>query len=642
MHRPTRSTWVAALVVMVAMTGVVLAPNGVDRGPTAVDAADGFTPLFNGTNLDGWYTWIQSHGTNADPDGYFKVAPNGELRILDIPATGQVKPFGYLATTAEYSDYHLRLQYKWGTKKFAPRATEKRDSGLLYHVKGADVIWPTSVESQIQEGDTGDYIFLVGPQGESEFAPGTLTYQAGGVRGPTTSNYVQKSTTVDSLTDWNTVEVIVRGNSSVHIVNGVVVNRSFIFTLGGQRLTSGRILLQAEGAEISYRDVEIKSLALPPSPRVLAFTRTAGFRHDSIPAGVAALTELGAANGFTVEQTEDPAQFTDANLARFAAVVFLSTTGDVLGTGQQAAFEQYIRGGGGYVGVHAASDTEYTWPWYGRLVGAYFASHPPIQTASMRVENRSHPSTGHLGSNWTRTDEWYNFSSNPRSAVNVLLSLYEGTYTGGSMGDHPIAWYQQFDGGRSWYTGGGHDASAFSEPAFRSHLLGGVRYAAGLADAPTPPLGSLDRSGWSAIASPVGAGSSAALAIDGDRATRFTTGVAMTPGQYIQIDLGKAERFDRLTMEVVGELFDYPRGYAVYVSNNPSGFAAPMATGAGTSPITSVRFAPVTARYVRIVQTGTAPDRWWSVYDLRIYAPADPVASSVVAASVLAPARRLR
>jgi hypothetical protein len=275
------------------------------------------------------------------------------------------------------------------------------------------------------------------------------------------------------------------------------------------------------------------------------------------------------------------------------------------------------------------------------LVGAYFASHPAIQTASSRVENRSHPSTAHLGSNWTRTDEWYNFSSNPRSAVNVLLSLYEGTYTGGTMGDHPIAWYHEFDGGRSWYTGGGHDASAFAEPAFRAHLLGGVRYAAGLAEAPTPPRGSIDRSRWSATGSPVGSGSSASLAIDGDRTTRFTTGVAMSPGQFIQIDLGQSVRFDRLTMEVVGEVFDYPRGYAVYVSNNPSSFGVPVATGVGTSPLTSVRLAPVTARYVRVVQTGTATDRWWSIYDLRIYAPADPVASAVVAASVLAPARRL-
>ncbi len=623
------------VAVIAAITTSVPRPDSVAR------AADGFVPLLNGTNLDGWYTWISSTGKNNDPEGYFKVEPDGSLHIFDIPVTSQNKAFGYVATDVEYQNYHLRLQYKWGTKKFAPRALDKRDSGLLYHVQGADVIWPTSVESQIQEGDTGDYIFLVGPRGESEFAPGTLTYLAGGVRSGTTSNYVQKSTTMDSLTDWNTVEVIVRGNSSVHIVNGVVVNRSFNITLDGRPLTSGRILLQAEGAEISYRNVEIKPLDPPTPPRVLAFSKTAGFRHDSIPAALSAISQLGASNGFTVDQTEDENLFTDANLAEYDAVVFVSTTGDILNAAQQASLEQYVRGGGGYAGIHSASDTEYTWPWYGGLVGAYFSSHPAIQSAGIRVENRVHPSTSHLASSWVRTDEWYNFAANPRSSVQVLLSLYEGTYTGGTMVDHPIAWYHSYDGGRAWYTGGGHTSSSYAEPAFIAHLLGGIRYAAGMAPAPAPPGSALDRSGWSATASVVGAGSSPALAFDGDRLTRFTTGVAEAPGQYFQLDLGAAQRFDRVTLEVVNELFDYPRGYALYVSNNPTGFGAPVATGAGSSPITNIRFTAVTARYIRIVQTGNAPDRWWSIYDLNVFAPLDPTASTIVNASVLSPARRL-
>ena len=148
---------------------------------------------------------------------------------------------------------------------------------------------------------------------------------------------------------------------------------------------------------------------------------------------------------------------------------------------EQAAFEAYIGAGGGYTGIHAASDTEYDWPWYGGLVGAYFARHPEIQSASMLVENGSHPSTAHLGTVWTRTDEWYDFQTNPRGQVNVLLTLDESTYNGGGMGiDHPIAWFHDYMGGRSWYTGGGHTVESYTEPDFRAHLLGGLRYAIGL------------------------------------------------------------------------------------------------------------------------------------------------------------------
>jgi len=212
---------------------------------------------------------------------------------------------------------------------------------------------------------------------------------------------------------------------------------------------------------------------------VLVFSKTAGFRHDSIPAGITAIQQLGAQNNFTVEATEDAAQFTTANLARFQAVIWLSTTADVLNASQQAAFESYIRGGGGYAGVHAASDTEYDWPWYGNLVGAYFASHPANQNATVRIEDASHPSTAGLPTAWTRLDEWYNFRTNPRSQTHVLATLDESTYTGGSMGgDHPIAWCRGYDGGRSWYTGMGHTNESFSDANFRTHLLGGIRYAA--------------------------------------------------------------------------------------------------------------------------------------------------------------------
>ncbi len=225
-----------------------------------------------------------------------------------------------------------------------------------------------------------------------------------------------------------------------------------------------------------------------PGFAVLVFTKTAGFRHDSIPAGIQAIRDLGEANGFAVEATEDAGAFTPEGLARYRAVVFLNTTGDVLDPAQQAAFEGYVRGGNGFVGVHSATDTEYGWPFYGALVGAYFQSHPAVQPATVVVEDRRHPATEHLPERWARTDEWYNFRSSVRGRVRVLARLDESSYTGGTMGaDHPFAWCQEYAGGRSFYTAGGHTIESYAEPAFREHLLGGIRYAAGVAPAACAP-----------------------------------------------------------------------------------------------------------------------------------------------------------
>ncbi|MFD3514626.1 ThuA domain-containing protein [Streptomyces sp. NPDC058657] len=222
--------------------------------------------------------------------------------------------------------------------------------------------------------------------------------------------------------------------------------------------------------------------------RVLVFSRTAGFRHDAIPEGIAALKELGKTSNLTVDATEEAAQFTTSNLARYDAVVFMSTTGDVLNADQQKAFENYIRTGGGYMGIHAAADTEYDWPFYGGLVGAYFASHPQIQKATTRIEDTAHPATAHLGASVERTDEWYNYRTNPRGKARILATLDETTYTGGTMkGDHPIAWCQTYEGGRSFYTGSGHTKESYAEPGFRQHLLGGLRYAAGQVKADCKP-----------------------------------------------------------------------------------------------------------------------------------------------------------
>ena len=215
---------------------------------------------------------------------------------------------------------------------------------------------------------------------------------------------------------------------------------------------------------------------------LLLFSRTEGFRHGSIDQAIPALEDLGTEQGWRVDATEDPQEFSLANLDNYDVVVFLNTTGDVLDQGQQQAFEDYIAQGRGYVGIHSATDTEYDWAWYGEMLGGYFDGHPAVQEATIDVVDGAHPSTEHLGDQWVRNDEWYNFSPNPSDtdSIQVLLRLDESTYNGGSMGDdHPIAWIHEYGGGRAFYTGGGHTGASFSEPDFLDHLAGGILWAAG-------------------------------------------------------------------------------------------------------------------------------------------------------------------
>lgn len=221
------------------------------------------------------------------------------------------------------------------------------------------------------------------------------------------------------------------------------------------------------------------AMAAPPD-RVLVFTRTVEFRHDAIPVAVATLRTIADQEGMSADHTEDAGAFTAANLARYRVVVFASTTGDVLDEAQQAALEGFVRAGGGFVGVHAAADTEYGWPWYGRLVGAYFQDHPPgLQSTHVQPEHEGAP----VGERWPVTDELYNYRANPRGQVRVVATVDEREYAGGKMGaDHPIAWCHAFDGGRGWYTGLGHDAKVYADARFIAQLRGGLRYAAGRSD----------------------------------------------------------------------------------------------------------------------------------------------------------------
>ncbi|MEO1448456.1 MAG: ThuA domain-containing protein, partial [Bacteroidota bacterium] len=230
--------------------------------------------------------------------------------------------------------------------------------------------------------------------------------------------------------------------------------------------------------------------ACAPDPRteteILVFSKTGKFRHKSIPAGQEMLRIMGKEQGWEMTFSEDSTDFNEENLTHFSTVILLNTTGDILNPSQQAAFERYIQAGGGFVGIHAASDTEYGWPWYNKLVGAYFAGHPPgLHVGDFQIMDNTHPSTAFWGEKkiWKHKDEFYNFKSfyqDEADGIKPLIMLDETSYEGGKNGDfHPMSWYHDFDGGRAFYCGLGHADEVYKDPDFQQHVLGGINYAIG-------------------------------------------------------------------------------------------------------------------------------------------------------------------
>lgn len=213
-------------------------------------------------------------------------------------------------------------------------------------------------------------------------------------------------------------------------------------------------------------------------PKILVFSGTKAFRHKSIEAGKTALLKMGAEKNWKVYTTEDAAVFSGTNLKQYGAIVFLNTTGNILNDEQQIAFQQYIQHGGGFVGIHAATDTEHDWPWYNNLVGAYFENHPTPQRALYNVVNKDHPAVSFMPDTFRRMEEIYNFKSFKKELVTVLITIDEKTYTGGKMPDyHPIAWYHKYDGGRAFYTEWGHHDETYTEALFLQHIEGAIRWA---------------------------------------------------------------------------------------------------------------------------------------------------------------------
>lgn len=230
---------------------------------------------------------------------------------------------------------------------------------------------------------------------------------------------------------------------------------------------------------VSFSQKDEKTISKAKPKKVLIFSKTNGWRHESIPAGIDAIKKLGAENHFLVDATEDSLAINTENLKQYQVIIFLNTTGNILAEKQELALQEFMKRGKGFVGIHSASDCEFEWPWFGKLIGGYFISHPKPQTAKLMVVNKNHLATRHLPEIWERFDEWYNFKDlNPD--VNVLLKIDESSYAGGKNGDnHPMAWYHDYGGGRVFYTALGHTAESYQGPLFLQHLLGGINYAMG-------------------------------------------------------------------------------------------------------------------------------------------------------------------
>lgn len=275
---------------------------------------------------------------------------------------------------------------------------------------------------------------------------------------------------------------------------------------------------------------------------ILCFNGDTGFVHESKPLAEKMIVDLGAQNGWTVTTTSDPGYFTSNELSKFEVIVFANNCGTespIFKPDQQVAFQEYIRAGGGFVGIHCAGaiwhETGQFKQWYEDLIGTRLVAHPPVQSARLHVENRNHISTLHLPPHWEVTDEWHRFGLNPREAVTVLISIDESSYQGEDkmFGDHPISWHQEFDGGRSFFTTLGHTKSIYGIPAYRQHVLGGIMWAAGQGgDVNLAPIARnliLDLNADKAV-----------TVEDGDRVVRWDNQVQSGPAkEFVQQDEGR-------------------------------------------------------------------------------------------------------
>ncbi len=227
--------------------------------------------------------------------------------------------------------------------------------------------------------------------------------------------------------------------------------------------------------------------------RVLIYTRNGltadgkkGFVHDNIAASVKALQELGKENGIAMDVSDDPQVFTDDSLKRYRAVIFDNTNNSAFDTEEQkAAFQNFIRGGGGYVGIHSATGSERKWPWYWQLAGGTFWFHAPLQKFTVNIVDKQHPATACLpGTTWAWEDEFYVMKEQPKNMRVLLAGDFKALKLPAKQKKEaealpasvPLAWCHEFEGARVFYSSLGHKKEYYSDPLFRQHLLGGLRW----------------------------------------------------------------------------------------------------------------------------------------------------------------------
>jgi TonB family protein len=217
--------------------------------------------------------------------------------------------------------------------------------------------------------------------------------------------------------------------------------------------------------------------------KVLAFSKTDGYRHESIDAGKAALLKLANENNFEINFSDDSSVFNPGNLQQYNVIIFLNTSGNILDESGKKAFRKYIENKGGFVGIHNAVDTERNWDWYRELIGTYYdgSEEVELQKAIVRVTEKNHPSTRDLPYQWEVEDEWHLFANKLADNIKVLAVVDDVKPQEGEEVEYrPFCWYHDFDGGRCWYTAGGHRNENYSDPLFMKHILGGIKYAAGV------------------------------------------------------------------------------------------------------------------------------------------------------------------
>lgn len=474
--------------------GPALPPN------TAQAPGQGWMPLFNGVNLDGWYTFRQADGKNNDTLHIFKPE-NGQIHVLDVDPT-KSQPNGYLATNEEFRNYRLHLEYKWGTIKLpVPRHPEglPRDAGLLYHMTGADAVWPICIEFQIQEHDTGDVWLLpnqprpnptanttalADAQGQPvQVARGNYTYMEGGIPVTDKGGRIYHSAQYDQMDGWNAVELFASENDAVHVVNGHVNNAMTAMQLpnNGGAMAQGKILLQEENNEVFYRQVELKPLFADrfggPAYKILVAGAATG------EPAAAAIQKLGAQNNFTADLGNGTA-FTDNNLKQYKAVVVIGGFAGSLNPAQRQAFERFVRAGGGFAGVNSAANSASDWDWYDQLVGAKVDNTTDgLNGVSIKLIDPNHAATSSLPLVWAHKESVPYF--NAVGKTHALASVQEATAEGDAPAN-PAAWCHDFEGGRAFYTALGALKEDYADPLFLIHLLGGILYAAGTDGTPPP------------------------------------------------------------------------------------------------------------------------------------------------------------